>query len=457
MDALMLSRIQFALTAGFHFIFVPLTIGLIVIVAIIESMYAKTKDPVYEKMSDFWGKLFAINFVFGIVTGMTMEFQIGMNWSEYSAYMGDIFGAPLAVEALAAFFLESTFMGVWWFGRKRLKTWIRVLSIWCVAVGTNISALWIITANGFMQNPVGYVLGQDSFGNERIELASIGELLTNPYAWYMLGHTVLGAYIVGSFFVLAVSAWHLVRKQHIDFFKRSFKIAAVFGLCATILTPTLGHFYGVYVGKVNPTKAAAFEAVWETHNDGSLGFPLILIVDEENEKNIELLTIPKLGSFFYTNSFNGDVKGLKEVSADERPPVAVVTYAFRVMVITGSILALVGMYAFYVSRKESFAQNRFEQHRRFLKIMPWMFILPYITINAGWMVSEIGRQPWSVVGLIRTEDAVSPLATGQIVFSLGVLGVFYVVLGLIDLYFMLKFAKKGPEESAKDESVREAV
>ena len=457
MDALMLSRIQFAVTAGFHFIFVPLTIGLIVIVAIIESMYAKTKNPVYEKMSDFWGKLFAINFVFGIVTGMTMEFQIGMNWSEYSAYMGDIFGAPLAVEALAAFFLESTFMGVWWFGRKRLKTWIRVLSIWCVAVGTNISALWIITANGFMQNPVGYVLGQDAFGNERVELASIVDLLTNPYAWYMLAHTVLGGYIVGSFFVLAVSAWHLIRKQHVDFFKRSFKIAAIFGLVSTILTPTIGHFYGVYVAKVNPTKAAAFEAVWETHNDGSLGFPLILIVDEENEKNIELLTIPKLGSFFYTNSFNGDVQGLKEVPADERPPVAVVTYAFRIMVITGSILALIGIYAFYISRKQSFVQNHFEKNRVFLKAMPWIFILPYITINAGWMVSEVGRQPWSVVGLIRTEDAVSPLATGQIVFSLAVILFFYIILGIIDAYFMFKYARKGPEETSKDESVREAV
>ncbi len=259
MEILLLSRLQFAITVIYHFLFVPLTIGLVILVAIMETKYAKTLDPMYDRMGRFWGKLFAINFVLGIVTGITMEFQFGTNWSEYSKYMGDIFGSPLAIEALVAFFLESTFIGIWLFGKDRLSPKMRAFAIWMVALGTNISAVWIITANGFMQNPVGYVLR-----NGRVELENFGAVLTNPYVWHMFFHTVIACYIVGSFFVMGISAYHLLRKNEVDFFKKSFKYGLIMALVATTLTPFIGHKNGTYVTSVQPAKGAAMEAIWET-------------------------------------------------------------------------------------------------------------------------------------------------------------------------------------------------
>ncbi|MGL4820389.1 MAG: cytochrome ubiquinol oxidase subunit I, partial [Bacilli bacterium] len=376
---LILSRIQFALTVGFHFIFVPLTIGLVILLAVWETQYARTLNPTYRRLADFWGKLFTINFVLGVVTGITMSVQFGTNWSEYSKYMGDVFGTPLAIEALVAFFLESTFMGIWLFGRKKFSPKLTAFAMWMVALGTNFSALWIITANGFMQNPVGYQIV-----NGRAEIVDITALLTNPYAWYMLAHTVISAYIVGSFFVLGISAFHIYRKQHVDFFKKSFKYAIVLGAFAVTVTPFIGHQYATFVAKVQPAKGAAMEAVWETTDN--LGLSLIQIPQVGKEENIEFLTIPKMGTFLYTNSFDGTVTGLKDIPVDERPNVNMVFYSFRLMVGIGMALLAITWGLVYL-----FRTNKLENFK-YLKWLPYTIPLPYIAILSGWVVAEVGRQ-----------------------------------------------------------------
>ncbi len=446
-EILLLSRIQFAVTVIYHFLFVPLTIGLVILVAVMETMHARTGKDKYRKMADFWGKLFAINFALGVITGITMEFQFGTNWAEYSKYMGDIFGSPLAIEALFAFFLESTFMGLWLFGRDKISAKMRAFSIWMVALGTNISALWIITANGFMQNPVGYVLN-----NGRIELASFSELVMNPYTWYMFFHTIFASYIVGSFFVMAVSAYHLLRKQHIPFFKTSFKFALIMAVISSTLVPFIGHQHGVNTAKVQPAKAAAMEAVWETGKSKS--FHLIQIPDPDNETNkFEALSIPYLGSLLYTNNINGEVTGLKDIPENERPNVNMVFWSFRGMVALGMFFMLMSWYGLYLYKKD-----RLLQSRRYLKILLYSVLLPYVAINLGWIVAEVGRQPWIVYGLMKTADAVSPISMGQIIFSISGLVIFYTMLIIADVYLLQKYAKKGPQQKeSKDEHVQGAV
>lgn len=433
-EVLLLSRIQFAVTIIYHFLFVPLTIGLVILVAIMETRYAKTLDPNYRRMADFWGKLFMINFVLGIVTGITMEFQFGTNWSEYSKYMGDIFGSPLAIEALLAFFLESTFIGIWFFGRNKISPKLRAFSMWMVALGTNISALWIITANGFMQNPVGYVIR-----NGRAELDSFAALVTNPYAWFMLVHTVVASYIVGSFFVMAISAYHLLRKNETEFFLKSFKMALVMGLIAATITPFIGHQHGVYSSTIQPAKGAAMEAIWDTQEN--LPFHIIQIPDPENERNaVEFLTIPKLGSLLYTNSTDGKVIGLKDIPTDERPNVNMVFYSFRLMVTLSLYFIGLMWYGFYLYKRKKLLHSP-----RYLKVMLYSLLLPYVAINAGWVVAEVGRQPWTVYGLMKTTASVSPISLSQIAFSLIGLVTFYTILILADVYLLKKYAKKGPE------------
>ncbi|WP_071458545.1 cytochrome ubiquinol oxidase subunit I [Bacillus massilinigeriensis] len=432
-EVLILSRIQFAVTVVYHFLFVPLTIGLVILVAVMETRFAKTGDRMYRKMADFWGKLFTINFVLGVITGITMEFQFGTNWSEYSKYMGDIFGSPLAIEALLAFFLESTFFGIWLFGKDKISPKLRAFSMWMVALGTNISALWIITANGFMQNPVGYVIRDG-----RAELESFTALITNPYAWHMFFHTVISCYIVGSFFVMAVSAYHLLRKNETPFFKKSFKYGLIMAVFAATATPFIGHQSGVFATKIQPAKGAALEAVWETQE--KMPFHIVQFPDAENEKNsIEGLSIPRIGSFLYTNSFDGKVTGLKDIPADERPNVPLVFYSFRIMVALGIFFLLASWFGVYLYRK-----NKLENSRRYLKMMLYSVLLPYVAINVGWIVAEAGRQPWAVYGLMKTAEGVSPISLSQIIFSLGSLVLFYTILLVADVYLLMKFARKGP-------------
>lgn len=295
MDVVMLSRLQFAVTVFFHFIFVPLTLGLVVLLAIMETLYVRTGNEVYKRMVKFWGKLFLINFVLGVVTGITLEFQFGTNWSRYSEYVGDIFGSLLAIEATAAFFLESTFLAVWAFGWERVSKKVHLTAIWLVAIASNLSALWIILANGWMQNPVGYVIK-----NGRAELSSFFDVVTNPFAWSQYFHTIFAAWMLGGFFVLGVSSWHLLRKNELDLFKRSVRIAAPFTLILVLLLGLQGHHHAQIVAEMQPAKLAAMESHWETGTH----VPMYLLTwpDQANRTNsIQALPIPSLLSLLAFN------------------------------------------------------------------------------------------------------------------------------------------------------------
>ena len=435
MDAIALSRLQFALTAGFHWIFVPLTLGMIILVALMETMYVRTGDTLSLKMTKFWGKLFLINFALGVVTGITMEFQFGMNWAEYSKYVGDIFGAPLAIEATVAFFLESTFLGIWIFGWKKIGKKAHLFSVWMVALGSNLSALWILIANGWMQYPVGYELK-----NGRAEMVDFGALLFSPVAWSKFFHSISSGWVVASFVVMGVSAYHLLRKNEVDFFKKSMKFGAAFGLAATLFLAILGDTSGVQVAKTQPTKFAAMESLWETQS----GAPeyMLAIPDSANEKNsIEILPIPKLASFLAFHDWNAEVKGLKDFAPEDRPPVGITFFSFRFMVFLGTYFILAALLALIWTKKDSIAEKTW-----FLKLLVYTIPLTYIAGELGWIVAEVGRQPWIVYGLMRTSDAVSVnLTNGHVILSLiGFVG-FYTLLGVIDIYLLIKNAKKGPE------------
>ncbi len=436
MDVLTLSRLQFAMTAGFHFIFVSLTLGLSVLVAWMETCYVRTGDEIYLKMTKFWGKLFLINFAVGVVTGLTMEFQFGMNWAEYSKYVGDIFGVPLAIEAMVAFFLESTFIGLWIFGWNRVSKKVHALAIWIVALASNLSALWILLANGWMQHPVGFVLR-----NNRAEMVDFMAVITSPYGWLKFAHTVLGGYVVGAFFVMGIAAWHLLRKNQPLFYKKSFRMAAVFGLISSFLVIGIGDFHAAEVAKTQPTKLAAMESLWETER----GVPLYLIVlpDAKNERNaVELIGIPKVTSYLAYRDFNAEIKGLKAFPAKDRPPVMEVFLSFRLMVMLGTLFLILSAIAFYLSWKD-----RLEANPLFLRIMLYAIPLPYLAAQLGWIVAEVGRQPWIVYGVLRTSEGVSrQIEPVQVLTSLIGFGLFYSFLGILDFYLLAKYARKGPEE-----------
>jgi len=436
MDVLTLSRLQFAVTAAFHFIFVPLTLGLSLLVAYMETRYVFTNNEMYLKMTKFWGKLFLINFALGVVTGITLEFQFGMNWAEYSKYVGDIFGAPLAIEATVAFFLESTFIGLWIFGWNRVSKKLHALSIWIVAFATNLSALWILLANGWMQKPVGYVLR-----NNRAEMVDFMALVTNPYGWTKFFHTILSGYVLAAFFVMGVSAYHLLKKNNLQFFNTSYKIASRFALVSAIFVLMTGDFHGVEVAKAQPTKFAAMESVWETQQAAS--YPLIVVPDPKNERNaIEAFKVPKMLSYLAFHDSNAEVKGLKAYPKEDRPPVTLTFLSFRLMVGLGFLFIFLSLLSVVLSRKGNMESRPF-----FLKIMLFSIILPYIAVQIGWIVAEVGRQPWIVYGLLKTADAVSKsIDTTQVLISLVGFTLLYGFLAVIDVYLLTKYAKKGPEE-----------
>jgi cytochrome d ubiquinol oxidase subunit I len=419
----------------FHFIFVPLTLGLSILVAVMETKYVRTGDEMYKRMTKFWGKLFVINFVLGVVTGITLEFQFGTNWSRYSEYVGDIFGSLLAIEATVAFFLESTFLGAWIFGWNVLSPKMHALCIWLVAIASNVSALWILIANAFMQHPVGYVIR-----NGRAELENFFTVIFNPFAWQQYVHTLSGAFTLAGFFIMGVSAYHLLKKQHIDFFTRSFKMGMVFALVFSVLVAVQGHHHAQEVTRIQPAKLAAMESLWETHEDGAPMY-LLVVPDEKNEKNaIELFGIPGALSFLAHNSFSAPVQGLKDWPAEERPPVMLTFLSFRTMVGIGTLLPILCIWAFL-------RRNKLTETPRLLKAMLFAIPLPYIAIEAGWVVAEVGRQPWIVYGLMKTSEAVSPIVTSQVAFSLVALTLLYALLGAVDIYLLFKFAKKGPAEA----------
>lgn len=435
MDVVMLSRWQFAITCMFHFIFVPLTLGLSVLVAWMETKYVRTGDEIWLRMTKFWGKLFLINFALGVVTGITMEFQFGMNWAEYSSYVGDIFGAPLAIEATVTFFLESVFIGLWIFGWDKVSKKTHAVTIWLVAIGTNLSALWILIANGWMQNPVGYVIR-----NGRAEMVDFLAVITNKYAIIKFFHQITSGYTVAAFFIMGIAAWHLLRNQNTELFKRSFGLAAKFGLGALIVVMVSGDFHAVEIAEVQPSKFAAMESVWETQKAAPMN--LLLFPDEKNERNsIEAFQIPGMLSLMAFHDVNGVVKGLKDIPPDERPPVWPVFISFRLMVGLGTLFVALAILGVWFSRKD-----QLQKYPLFLKVMVFAIPLPYLVNQFGWIVAELGRQPWIVYGVLKTADGASKaVSAGQVVGSLIGFTLLYGLLGAVDIYLLVKNAKKGPD------------
>ncbi|WP_243318398.1 cytochrome ubiquinol oxidase subunit I [Geothrix paludis] len=435
MDVLALSRLQFAVATYFHFLFVPLTLGLSMLVALMETQYVRSGDEDYKRMAKFWGKLFLINFAIGVVTGLTLEFQFGTNWSRYSAYVGDIFGSLLAIEATAAFFLESTFIAVWHFGWNKLSKKAHAVTIWLVAIASNLSAFWILVANAWMQHPTGFVLR-----NGRAELADFFAVITQRFAILEFIHTLGGAYITAGFFVLGISAWHLIRKHETAFFKKSFRLAAAWTLIFALFEIAQGHMNAEILSTAQPTKLAAMEAHWETGRN--VPMHLLAWPDAANERNaVQSLSVPSGLSLLATYSTGGEVKGLKDYPADQRPPVLPVFLSFRAMVGLGMLFLALGLWAWL-------KRDRIEEQSRFLKVLPWLIPLPYLANELGWTLAELGRQPWIVYGLMKTSDAVSPLATSQVGTSLAAFFLVYALLGAVDIYLLFTFARKGPDAAA---------
>ncbi len=432
MDVLMLSRLQFAIAIYFHFLFVPLTLGLSLLVAIMQTAWYRTGDDDYRLMTRFFGKLFLINFAIGVVTGITLEFQFGTNWSRYSAFVGDVFGSLLAIEASAAFFLESTFIAVWFFGWNRLSKRAHLTSIWLVAIASNLSAFWILVANAWMQSPVGYEIR-----NGRAELTDFLAVVTQKFAVLEVVHTVGGAYILAGFFVLGISAWHLLRRQHVALFSKSFRIAAVWTLVFALFEVAQGHMNAEILSSKQPAKLAAMEAQWETRK----GAPMHLVMwpDAASERNVvETLSVPKALSLLAHYDANAEVTGLKAFPPENRPPVLPIFLSFRAMVGLAFLFIALSGWAFLRRKAPT------EGNPLMLKLLVWAIPLPYLANELGWTLSEVGRQPWIVYGVMKTADAVSPLATIQVALSaIGFIAV-YTLLGIADFYLLFKYARRGP-------------
>jgi cytochrome bd ubiquinol oxidase subunit I len=495
-----LSRLQFAATAMYHFLFVPLTLGMVWLLVIMESAYVMTGKVIYKDMTRFWGKLFGINFALGVTTGITLEFQFGTNWAYYSHYVGDIFGAPLAIEGLMAFFLESTMIGLFFFGWDRLSRRQHLLVTLLMAIGTNLSALWILIANGWMQNPVG---AEFSFETMRMELTDFWAVVFNPDAQAKFVHTVSAGYVTGAMFVLSISSWYLLRGRDVEFAKRSFRIAAAFGFASVCSVIVLGDESGYTVGEAQQTKLAAMEAMWDTE-PAPAGFNVIALPNEADMKNDWALHIPYVMGLIGTRSLDKELPGLKDILAHNRtrvetgvaavklleklradpqdaaareafdrvkadlgfglllkkyvrsmddvtpelmdraardtlPRVTPLFWTFRIMVALGfAMLALFGL-ALWYSVKGDFAQRPW-----LLRWALWCLPMPWIASEMGWFVAEYGRQPWTIYGVLPTHLSVSTLSVDSLYGSLAGFVGFYTVLLVVEMYLMVKFARQWP-------------
>lgn len=438
----MVDRIQFGVTTVYHFLFVPLTIGLAFLIAIMETMYVRSGDEKLKKLTQFFGRLFLINFALGVVTGIMQEFQFGMNWSDYSRYVGDVFGAPLAVEALLAFFMESTFLGIWIFGWEKVSKRLHATSMWLVALGTTLSALWILAANSFMQEPVGYVLH-----NGHAEMTSFMALVENPQLWVEFPHVIFGAWVTASFFVLGISAYQIARKYHVDAFKRSFKVALTLGLISSILVAVVGHVQGQHLIQDQPMKMAASEAVWNT-TPVEAPWSIVAGIDSAQHKNTFSVDIPDLLSILSYNSTQGSVTGMNELQqqyvqkygpGNYIPPVAPTYWSFRIMVLAGGLMILLALWGVVVYRR-----NKLENSPKYLKLMTWAIALPFIANTTGWIMTEIGRQPWTVFGLLKTDYSNSPVvSSGEALTTLIGFAVIYGIAAVVMIGLMTKYTKLG--------------
>lgn len=439
MDAIVLARWQFAITTIFHFFFVPLTLGLSIFVAILETRYVRSGKEIYKKMAKFWGKIFLINFAIGVVTGIVQEFQFGMNWSEYSRFMGDIFGAPLAIEALLAFYMESTFIGLWIFGWEKLSKRMHLAAAWLVAIGSNISALWILIANSFMQHPVGYQIDPET---GRALMADFWALVTNPNVLLQFPHVLTAGISLAGFVVMAFSAWHLLRKNEVDFFRPSFQMAAIYALIGSVLVGGIGHIQGQFMVQHQPMKMAVAEAHWNTEDPASLS--LFTIGNWEQTEDVFSIRIPALLSFMTYSRPYGEIKGINELKydfsqaygpGDYVPPVALNYWSFRAMVGAGGMMILLSFLGVLWSR-----DDRLVVKTLYLRIMMFAAGLPYLAVTTGWILAETGRWPWIVYGLQEINAAISPnVPAWNIVFSLVTMTVLYTVLSIVALKLGLKY------------------
>lgn len=445
MEAELLSRWQFAITTIYHFFFVPVTLGMTIFVAILETLSLKVGNEkcmaAIRKTAKFFGAIFLINFAMGVVTGIVQEFHFGMNWSEYARFMGDIFGAPLALEALTAFFLESTFLGIWMFGWDRLSPKMHCVTIWIVAIGSNLSAFWILVANSFMQHPVGYAIN-----NGRAEMIDFSALITNPYVVGEFSHTFFAGITTAGFVAMAICACKILndpssRKN----FTRTLKIASVYTMVGVLGAMGAGHFHAQYLAEANPMKLSAMEALWETENPAP--FSVIASINEEEKRNESTVSIPGLFSLMLYNTPEGEVKGMNQINeeliakygpGDYYPDVTGLFVSFRVMIVSGILITLITLVMGYLALKEKIADSKF-----LLKVMPFTVILPFLANSFGWYVAEGGRQPWIVVGLQKTAAAVSPNLTGTDVWiSLIGFTLIYLILAIIALKVAFNYINK---------------
>jgi cytochrome d ubiquinol oxidase subunit I len=445
MDVIDLSRFQFASTSIFHFFFISLTVGLALLIAVMETVAYVRRDRrrEFDNMSNFFGHLFLINFAVGVVTGIVQEFQFGMNWSEYARYVGNIFGVPLALEVLMAFFLESTFIGLWWFGKDRLPRGVRLASIWLVAIGTQLSAFWIIVANGWMHRPVGYEIV-----NGQAVLTSFSEVVFNYKAWLYFLHTQGSCWTVAAFFVLAISAYHLLRKRNPEVFGHSLRIALVFAAVGTVFSATSGHTAAQAAVQDQPMKFAAMEAQWED-SESPAPWSAIALINEQERRNDANLEIPLLGSLLAYNNIEGSYPGMNRLNeeyqqrygpGDYIPPVTPVYWSFRIMVGIGMLLMLTAFGGLFLWWRKREGLN---ETRWFLRALIWMLPLPWLANFFGWITTEMGRQPWMIYGLLTVEQGVSPNSAGEVLA--GLIGLWVVYLGLIglDIYLLSVTARAG--------------
>jgi cytochrome d ubiquinol oxidase subunit I len=439
-----LARTQFATTSIYHFLFVPLTLGLGPLVAIMQTLWLRSKDERWFRLTRFFGTLFLINFAIGVATGLVQEFEFGMNWSVYSRFVGNVFGAPLAIEGLAAFMLESTFLGLWIFGWNRLSPRLHLATLWIAVLGTWLSAYFILAANSWMQHPVGYKIV-----NGEAHLTSVWALLSNGFALRAYVHTILAGVIFGSIIMLGVCCWHFLRGRQVELFRKAALLALIVAVPITFLQLIVGNRFGEAVTSAQGMKIAASEAQWNTCDP--CGFSLFQIggFTEGDETPSFSITIPRLLSYMATGSFNGQVQGLNQLQAKERrqfgsgnyiPDVEVIYWSMRVMAFAGVLMFLVAVLGAWLYRRKTL-----ERARWFHRTAIGAIALPYIAATAGWILTEMGRQPWIVQGLLLTSKATSPnVSTTWLGISLGVFVTLYVILGIVDFVLMRRYAR--PED-----------
>ena len=457
LDPLLLARIQFAATTIFHFFFVPITIGMVFLIAIFESIYVKTGDEHYKRITKFFGHLFLINFAVGVVTGILQEFQFGMNWSEYSSFVGDVFGPSLAIEALLAFYLESTFIGIWIFSWEKINKKLHVMCIWLVSIGTLMSAFWILSANSFMQHPVGVKYVENGVIGKKAEMIDFFAIIKNPYLWNQFPHVVTMALTVGAFTIAGIASWKMVRNQEVPMFRKAFKISIVAALIGSTGLFVTGHSQMQYLVREYPMKVAAAEALYEDTGN-SAPFSILATIDQKQQKAEHYLEVPGMLSFLAYDKFEGSLKGMKSLQKemdekyypvvgkhiDYTPDVPTIYYSFRVMSYSVGILILMSLLGTIFAFKRTEIKKRW-----FLQLMPWTLLVAEVATACGWIMAEMGRQPFLIFGVMATESGVSPNSGASVLFSLLVFCVLYTVLGITQ-FIAFRYAMNKKETTVKE-------